>query len=306
MKEEPLTIHCSSPRDLVEHLRQLEFQERPPGMAARFVFRGQGDASWGLVPSAFRPGTTLGYENREFARIVPDAPTRSCEQGNAEYSALSEFLTLADQVGLEIPGDHPWLRRWNPFNNVVGHSIGSEEWPPEAFYQALAVAQHHGVPTRLLDFTFDPLVAAFFAAESQPTTGEQLAVWCVDCYHLALAARDLACSLRIVTVPKTWNSNLAAQKGLFVLDVRAPRPMMPGMEHAIAGQIQSGIKAERLPADSVAVRKYCLPTSQSDALLDVLRQLGIDQAHLMPSFAGVVRELEARRKRHNSKCGLAR
>jgi hypothetical protein len=50
-----------SAEDFVKHLRSVLLEDRVPEISARFVFRGQGNAAWGLVPSAFRAGTILGY-----------------------------------------------------------------------------------------------------------------------------------------------------------------------------------------------------------------------------------------------------
>jgi FRG domain len=199
------------------------------------------------VPSAFRCGTILGYENPEYARVAGETPQDTWDQGNAAFLALVEFLKLAGEVGLNVPADHQWLRQWNPFNNVVGHSIGSSEWPPNDLYEALAIAQHHGVPTRLLDFSYDPIIAAYFAAQGSPSGAKEISVWCIDLQMILLAAKDLHCQLEVVSVPRFRSKNLAAQRALFLLDRGVILGRYTAFENSIANHIERGVRMGRLP-----------------------------------------------------------
>ncbi|NHC13865.1 FRG domain-containing protein [Motilibacter deserti] len=76
--------------------------------------------------------------------------------------------------------EEPLLRSFRKY--AEPGSLGAD-----SLWMMLSMAQHHGVPTRLLDWTLAPRVAAHFATSNEQRYDRDGAIWCVD----VVRARDL-------------------------------------------------------------------------------------------------------------------
>lgn len=86
------------------------------------------------------------------------------------YSLNTSLMRMGEKCA-QIEGH--LLRNFKKYamRNVVEH---------DSFWYWLSVAQHHGLPTRLMDWTFSPYVALHFVTANTDLYGRDGVIWCLN------------------------------------------------------------------------------------------------------------------------------
>jgi len=277
------------------------------GLDNPWLFRGHADATWELLPSSLREEgkaalRKLTGENEPptdaikealfvkfgLGRQLPlDAPVlerfiEAFYQARSEVDAVAQFASLADKLGMRIPDEPQRLSALSWYANRVGPVLSPLHFrKPEVF----GYAQHHGIPTSLLDWTENSLIAAFFAAQTTNTSVADLCVWAV--YSKPLESN---CGLSVLRCRRANHSYLHAQSGLFLFDHNAYDNYV---RHGRWIRHDEFFKiSHRDFANSV--KKLILPRAAASELLRSLWREQISRAHLMPTLDNVSSTLQQR------------
>ncbi len=234
------------------------------------LFRGQSDSCWSLEPSLLRTARSHNLPQEEIVSLERIAVNQFRMQASFYADTATQYLTQLQGISISYLQQNPPLS--------------------DLFWWALM--QHYGAPTRLLDWTKSPYIAAYFATNEKFESDG--AIW-------VFAAGDLQ---KFILEEGIWLPNSRKFKSMHI---RQPA-LLPGRMIAQQGWltfsdqvwadharfIHEAITTQRCTEEHKLHRKLVIPSHLKRDFRYELHKLGITAALLFPGIDGLgksIREL---------------
>jgi len=252
--------------------------------------------------------TSLGDLIDKVTPTEPDPRTgRRRDSGvyRGDGDASWPLLTSLDKLGGVNPPHSKADLEEHILRNFLRYSRPYLSQTPVNEWEVLVAAQHHGLPTRLLDWTYSPLVAAHFATLNSDRASDPV-IWRLDWKRvhqyfrlpeLALLIQDLegilggdrpltpwvlfssppnAKSFACMLEPPSLNPRIVAQSATFTLCSDKYQSFDGFLE-------KNGLGS--------ALTKFIIPAGETARFRDQLDLVDVDERRLFPDLDGVAAEM---------------
>lgn len=229
--------------------------------------------------------------------------------------SLSSYMNYIDSINKisnsAISGDNPLLFRGQPVDKELIPAIARIRWKTsiasaEKFllqefarmstpytkhghddaWDRLALAQHYGLPTRLLDWTYSATAALWFAVANEPTKDDSgnpnnTVVWILkpkenDFLTFPTDIKPLETKKTRIFKPRIIAERISAQSGLFTLHYLNHDMFVPLEKHSRFSK-----KLTKIPIKAKYFRK----------LRNQLNTCGVNNATMFPDLVGLCQYL---------------
>lgn len=168
------------------------------------------------------------------------------------------------------------------------------ETKPETELEWLSIAQHHGMATRMLDWTFNPLVALWFSVLDQPEEGslDSGEVWCFcpreDDIISSLSMSPFSVTKIMVYLPNHVAKRITAQDGCFTI-----HPYIP-INSTYADNERDNFLTlhSKNCMPKYSLLKISIKKDFFEKIRDELNKCGINNSSMFPDMNGLCRQIE--------------
>nr|WP_308471801.1 FRG domain-containing protein [Pectobacterium brasiliense] len=242
-----------------------------------------------------------------------------------EFHVLRRFYKKANAHGLYVPRSkfmsHAMEKDYISFEALM-RLYGYETWLERDLLEIASLAQHYGLPTRLIDWSYNPYTAAFFASNSSSLkkTGK-ISLWMMNARVLSDVFDSNFSDVKIYNPHYQWNDNARSQFGLFTHKIISINKDVTALQNELYTEI---INNDAIPEDNkydqlyteyetfdesvsrlineynakmkISVKrdsliKITLPYSEVNNLNKNLRNINISECSIYPGYSGIVSDL---------------
>lgn len=239
---------------------------------------------------------------------------QSQAQVEKEKHVLLNFLNFSDKSGLKIPSNDRFRKNIHKKTDYTKYP--RSQWPEMDYFEIMSLAQHYGLPTRTLDWSYDYKTALYFAVIGLISDTERKEDDCIlwalnyrkfeDNYSHSVAdfpnGQETNDNLHFYRAEYNMNSNLNAQKGLFTiwidnknnmsnlpLDIEITRKLDL---NAYNNYYSMGSYDFYLDDDEKIFYKFIIPGEIKKDILNELYDEGYSEEYLYPGYSGVTSSIK--------------